>query len=36
MNKGSGEMTQWFRALAHVAEDLSLIPSSHMAAQNHL
>ena len=35
-NAGAEEMAQWFKALATLAEDLSLIPSIHMVAHNHL
>jgi hypothetical protein len=33
---GAGEMTQRLRALTVLPEVLSLIPSNHMVAQNHL
>ena len=32
----AGETAQRLRALAALAEDLSLIPSTHMVAHNHL
>jgi hypothetical protein len=32
----SGEMAQWLRALTALPEVLSLIPSNHMVAHNHL
>lgn len=36
MNKESGEIAQWFRALAPLAGDLSLILSTHtVVAQSH-
>ena len=31
---GTGEMAQKLRALAALAEDLGVIPSTHMAAHN--
>jgi hypothetical protein len=33
MLEGAGETAQWIRALA-LAEDLGLIPSTHMEAHN--
>lgn len=33
---GTGEMTQWLRALAALPEDPGLIPSTHVAAHNSL
>ena len=33
---GAGEMALWLRTLAALAGDLVSIPSSHMAANNHL
>jgi hypothetical protein len=30
----AGEMAQWSRALAALAEDLGLVPSTHMMAHN--
>jgi hypothetical protein len=35
-NVGTGEMTQWLRALTALPEVLSSIPSNHMVAFNHL
>jgi hypothetical protein len=32
----AGEMAQWLRALTALSEVLSLIPSNHMMAHNHL
>jgi hypothetical protein len=32
----SGEMAQWLRVLATLSEDPGSIPSTHMAANNHL
>lgn len=31
---GSGEMVQWLRARAALAEDLSSVPSTHMVVHN--
>ena len=31
-----GEMAQWLRRLVVLPEDLGLIPSTHVVAQNHL
>jgi hypothetical protein len=36
MQYGAGEMAQRLRALAVLPEVLSLIPSNHMVAHNHL
>jgi hypothetical protein len=36
ITKGAGEMTQQLRALAALPEVLSLSPSNHMVAHNHL
>jgi hypothetical protein len=33
---GAGEMAQWVRALTALPEVLSLNPSNHMVAHNHL
>jgi hypothetical protein len=33
---GTRKMAQWARALDALTEDLSLIPSTHMAAYDHL
>ena len=33
---GPGQMTGHLRALAALAEDLDLIPSTHMVVHNHL
>jgi hypothetical protein len=33
---GKGEMAQWIRALAALAEDLGLIPSIHIMAHHRL
>lgn len=35
-NKGSGELTYWLRTLSALPEDLSSLPSTHVAAHNHL
>lgn len=35
-NWGTGEMSQRLRALASLPEDLGLVPSTYMAAKNHL
>ena len=35
-SEGAGAMAQWLRALAAHPEDPGLVPSTHMAAQNHL
>ena len=32
----AGEMTQWLRVLAALAEDVSLVPSIHRMTYNHL
>jgi hypothetical protein len=32
----AGESAHWFRALAVLAEDLSLVPNTHMGACNYL
>ena len=34
--EGAGEMAHWLRALTALPEVLSLIPSNHMVAHNHL
>ena len=34
LTSGAGEMAQWLKALAVLAEDLSLILNSHVAAQS--
>lgn len=34
--KGAGETTQRSRVLASLAEDLGLVPSTHMVAQDHM
>ena len=31
---GAGEVAHWFRALVALAEELGLIPSTHMEAHN--
>ena len=31
---GTGEMAQWFRAFAALAEDLCSVPSTHMVVHN--
>lgn len=33
---GSGEIVRWLRALATLAKDLELVPSTHMTAYPHL
>ena len=33
---GAGEMAQWLRALTALPQVLSLIPSNHTVAHNHL
>jgi hypothetical protein len=33
---GAGKMAQWLRALTALPEILSLVPSNHMVAHNHL
>jgi hypothetical protein len=33
---GGGEVAQWLRALFALWEDLGLVPSTHMVANNHL
>lgn len=33
---GTGEGVQWLTVLAALEEDLELVSSTHMAAQNHL
>ena len=33
---GAGEIVQWMRALAALAEDLGLVPSTLMATHDHL
>ena len=33
---GAGEMALWLTALAELAEDPGPVPSTHMAAHNHL
>lgn len=32
----AGEVAQWLRALAALAEDMSLVHSTHVVAHNHL
>jgi hypothetical protein len=34
--KGAGELAQWLRALTALPEVMSLVPSNHIAAHNHL
>ena len=34
--KATIEMAQWLRVLVTLVEDPSLVPSTHMAAHNHL
>jgi hypothetical protein len=34
--QGAGEMVQWLRVLTALPEDLGLIPSTHMMANNSL
>ena len=34
MSDGVGEMAQWLRTLAALAEDLSSVPSTYMVAHN--
>jgi hypothetical protein len=34
--RGVREMAQWLRALAALAKDLGLVPSTHRVAHNHL
>ena len=32
----TGEMAQWLKVITALTEDLSLVPSTHMAAHSHL
>jgi hypothetical protein len=36
MQAGAGEMAKWLRTLAAVAEDVGLVPSTHVVIYKHL
>jgi hypothetical protein len=36
MDLGPGEMAQWLKGLAALAEDLGSIPNTHLVVHNHL